>query len=92
MIANWSGVEGLFDAALDQIRQAAGDHPAVLIHVADTLGKLAPVLGRDEARRAALEHLARLGETAEGARLAPGDRDATWRTSGGRGRSSRLVP
>jgi uncharacterized membrane protein len=77
VIANRSGVEGLFDAALDQIRQAAGDHPAVLIHVADTLGKLAPVLGRDEARRAALEHLARLGETAEGARLAPGDRDAT---------------
>ena len=77
VIADRSGVEGLFDAALDQIRQAAGDHPAVLIHAADTLGKLAPVLGREEARRAALEHLARLGETAEGSRLAPGDRDAT---------------
>lgn len=77
VVADRSGVGGLFDAALDQIRQAAGEHPAVLIHAADTLGKLAPVLGREEARRAALEHLARLGETAEGARLAPGDRDAT---------------
>jgi len=76
VVADRSGVGGLFDAALDQIRQAAGEHPAVLIHAADTLGKLAPVLGREEARRAGLEHLARLGETAEGTRLAPGDRAA----------------
>jgi hypothetical protein len=77
VIANRSGVEGLFDAALDQIRQAAGDHPAVLIHVADTLGKLAPILERDEVRCVVLRHLGRLSETGKGAHLAPSDRDAT---------------
>lgn len=36
--ADRSEAAGLIDAAFDQIRQAAGLHPAVLIHVADTLG------------------------------------------------------
>jgi uncharacterized membrane protein len=70
VIANRSDFPGLIDASFDQIRQAAVDQPAVLIHLADTLGKLAPVKGGQIARSAVLAHLDRLQELA--ARTGPG--------------------
>jgi uncharacterized membrane protein len=76
VIANRSEGEGLIDTAFDQIRQASGAHPAVLIRIADTLAKLAPVLRQDDTRGAVLRHLDRLGGTARQAGFTPDDHDA----------------
>lgn len=80
VIANRSEIGGLVDAAFDQIRQAALSHPAVLIHMADTLGKLSPILAAGElaeARDAVRRQLARLVETVNEAPWAPSDRATT---------------
>ena len=76
VIANRSEGEGLIDTAFDQIRQASGEHPAVLIRIADTLAKLAPVLRQDEIRGAVLRHLDRLSGTTKQAGFVPDDHDA----------------
>jgi uncharacterized membrane protein len=76
VIAGRSDAQGLVDAAFDGIRQAGRDLPGILIRMADVLGQLAPVLDSGEARDAVLRQLARLKETAEEARLTPGDRRA----------------
>jgi uncharacterized membrane protein len=76
VIANRSEGEGLIDTAFDQIRQASGEHPAVLIRIADTLAKLAPVLRQDETKGAVLRHLDRLSGTAKQAGFTPDDHDA----------------
>jgi uncharacterized membrane protein len=76
VIAQRSDVQGLVDAAFDPIRQAGQDIPAVLIRMADVLGQLASVLRPGEAQDAVVQHLGKLTETAEAARLAPCDRRA----------------
>ena len=77
VIAERSEIGSLFDASFDQIRQAGAEKPAILIQLADTLGKLAPVLREGASRRAVLAHLDRLAETAGRAVLAPDDRETT---------------
>ncbi|WP_262029202.1 DUF2254 domain-containing protein [Microvirga sp. Mcv34] len=76
VIARRSDVQGLSDAAFDPIRQAGQEIPAVLIRMADVLGQLASIVRRREARDAVVQHLGKLVETAEAARLAPCDRAA----------------
>jgi uncharacterized membrane protein len=65
VVANRSDFSGLIDACFEQIRQAACDHPAVLIHLAEMLGQLAPLKGGQNARGAVLAHLDRLQELAD---------------------------
>lgn len=76
VIARRTDVQGLMDAAFDAIRQAGRDIPTVLIRMADVLGQLAPALRSAEARDAVVQHLVRLAETAEDARLPRCDRAA----------------
>jgi uncharacterized membrane protein len=76
VIAQRSDLEGLVDAAFDAIRQAGRELPAVLIRMSDILGQLAPAVRTGEAQDAVLRQLSKLAETAEGAMLAPVDRDA----------------
>ena len=79
VIAQRSDVQGLADAALDAIRQAGQQIPAVLIRMADVLGQLAPVLRAEEAREAVSRQLGKLAETTTEAHLAPSDRTAVLR-------------
>lgn len=62
--ANRSDTNGFMDAAFNQIRQAARGQPAILIHLADTIGKLAKSIRDRAAREAALRQLDRLDEEA----------------------------
>ena len=55
VIAPVSDDRGLIEAAFNQIRQAGAGHPAILIHLLDTLGGLAPHVRTEEQRRALLE-------------------------------------
>ena len=64
VIADRSDFHGLVEAAFDQIREAAVQHPAILIRLADVLGQLAPVLGHVDARNAVLKQLDKVAETA----------------------------
>jgi uncharacterized membrane protein len=72
VIANRSDFVGLVEACFDQIRQSSSDQPAILIHMADTLGKLSFVLEREEVRETVLRQLDMMDEAA--ARL-PGEHD-----------------
>ncbi|MGO4525151.1 DUF2254 domain-containing protein [Microvirga sp. 2MCAF35] len=76
VIARRSDVQGLVDAAFDPLRQAGQEIPAVLIRMADVLGQLASILRRQDTQDAVVQHLGKLAETAEAARLAPCDRAA----------------
>lgn len=58
VLADVAAFDGLIAAAFDQIRQAAQSHPAILIELADILGKLAPSVRTEAQRRAILSHLA----------------------------------
>jgi len=73
LIAQRSDLQGLTDAAFDSIRQAGSAVPAVLIRMADVLAQLAPSIRSQAMREAITQHLGRLAETAEEARLAPSD-------------------
>jgi uncharacterized membrane protein len=64
VIANHSSLDGLLDAAFDQIRQGGADDPAILIHLADTFGKLGRSTAAGGIRRHLLVHLDRVAETA----------------------------
>jgi len=76
VMADRSSIAGLFDAAFDPIRQAAGACPAVLIRMSDMFGQLAPALQGEAARSATEAHLRRLRETATAADLVACDRQA----------------
>lgn len=77
VVANRSDINGLMDAAFDAIRQAGGATPAVLISMADVLGRLAPVAGVAPRREAVLRQLGKVEETARAAGFAPSDEAAT---------------
>jgi uncharacterized membrane protein len=77
VIADRSDERGLVDAAFDPIRQAGRAHPAILIRIADTLAQLAPTLDREHARRAVLQQLEKVAETARSAELPAADRQDT---------------
>jgi len=47
---------GILDAALNQIRQAAANQPAVIIHLLDALGRMAEHVRLPEQREALLHH------------------------------------
>ena len=76
VIADRSTIVGLGNAAFDMIRQAAGDHPSVLIRMADIWRNLAPALQHEEARNAILQHFDKLQETARLGALTPTDCEA----------------
>ncbi|WP_230530879.1 DUF2254 domain-containing protein [Microvirga roseola] len=78
VIASHSETIGLVDACFDQIRQASREKPALLIHIADTLGKLAGVLTDEGSREAALRQLDSLAQAAEGLPF-PYDKDEALR-------------
>ena len=63
VVANRSDHSGIFNAAFNSIRRAAASHPEILIRIADTLAKLAPLVDTPPARSAALIQLAKLTET-----------------------------
>jgi uncharacterized membrane protein len=77
VIVSRTDADGLVDACFDQIRQAASEHPAVLIHIGDLFGKLAPVLTNEDARGPILRHLQKLAETAKQRIAVPSDRETT---------------
>lgn len=54
---------GLLDAAFHPIRQAGASHPAILIHLADTIRKLAPSMRTDMQNKALQDQLDRLFKT-----------------------------
>lgn len=64
---------GLFDAALFQIRQAAGAHPAVIINLLGTFGRIAEHTCLPEQREALLRHTQMIA--AAGLRLAVEESD-----------------
>jgi uncharacterized membrane protein len=74
-------VARLVKQAFDQIRQAAGDNPAVLIRILTTVGRLAPRLRRPEERAAlvnqaaAVRHTATLGVSVQ---MDLDDIDSAW--------------
>ncbi|WP_286785897.1 MULTISPECIES: DUF2254 domain-containing protein [Pseudomonas] len=67
VIAARSDLQGLADACFDQIRQAGASNPAVLIRIADVLGRLAPACKNDAARVVLARHLERVDELAPAA-------------------------
>jgi uncharacterized membrane protein len=74
VVANRSDPQGLVDAAFDPIRQAGANNAAILIRIADTLGRLAPVLTEHDAA-AVLRQLDKLRETLEQAGFTASDRN-----------------
>ena len=64
LVAATSTFAGLVGLAFNQIRQAAGDHPDVLIRMIDALTRLAAKPGNAEQARVLAEHLDRIVETA----------------------------
>lgn len=78
IIADRSDHEGLVGAAFNQLRRAGGDHPSILICMAGTLCKLAPVAHDMPTRQALLDQVRRIEETAaRGAFTALDARDVT---------------
>jgi uncharacterized membrane protein len=74
VVADRSDAAGLVHAAFDPIRQAGGGIPAVLIRMADVLGRLAPSLNGEPQRNALLAQAGKLAETARDAHFTPSDR------------------
>lgn len=57
VIASRSDAAGLVEASFGQIRQSASDQPAILIHMADTIGKLSKATDTSTIRKALLLQL-----------------------------------
>lgn len=74
VVADPSDDAGLLDAAFHPIRQAGGDHPAILIHLADTIRKLGPVARTAHQYKALGNQLDRLSQTTAMGAFAPHDR------------------
>lgn len=75
VLASVSDIDGLFDAAFNQIRQAGQTHAAVLIELADILGKLGPQTRNDAQRAAIGRHLAMVERAGRRHLDEPGDAD-----------------
>lgn len=65
VVADTSDVSGLISAAFDQIREGGAEDPAILIHLADTIGKLLASCRRRETEEALRAELDKLLETAQ---------------------------
>lgn len=65
VVAARSDAAGLVDVCFDQIRQSSIDQPAVLIHIADTLGKLAEAVDATSVHEALLRQLDSLSQAAQ---------------------------
>lgn len=74
VVADRSDDAGLLDAAFHPIRQAGGGHPAILIHLADMIRKLAPAARTVLHCKALNDQLERLSQTAAIGAFAPQDR------------------
>lgn len=65
VVATRSDAAGLVGACFDQIRQSSTDQPAVLIHIADTIRKLAEAVDITSVREALLRQLDSLSQAAQ---------------------------
>jgi len=74
VVAVASSLSDLFDTALNQIRQAAGQTPAVLIRLAHVCVQLASVLPDVRSRRALQAHLEKIARAGRRYILEPADR------------------
>lgn len=74
VIANRTEFSGLLDAAFHPIRQAGGDHPEILIALADLILRLTPSVRNADHSQALARQLDRLTETAALGRITPLDR------------------
>jgi len=74
VVADRADDAGLVDAAFHPIRQAGGGHPAILIHLADMIRKLAPAVRTAVQHKALSEQLERLSETVALGAITPHDR------------------
>lgn len=57
VVAKSTTFDGMLDAAFNQIRQAGGTHPAILIRMLETLAQLAELVRCDQHREAIATHL-----------------------------------
>lgn len=57
LVRTVSDYEGIVGAAFDQIRQSGGSNPAVLIHLAEAVGRLSPAIRAEAQRRPLLDQL-----------------------------------
>lgn len=73
VIADRSDFRGIVGAAFNQLRQSAAGHPAILIAMAQTFGRLAPACRTMEAKQALREQILRLEQTARGQDFSPCD-------------------
>lgn len=64
VVADRTDDEGLLATAFNSIRQAGGGYPAIMIHLAGIIQKLAPAVRTTRQHRGLLEQLERLSETA----------------------------
>ncbi|MBJ6127001.1 DUF2254 domain-containing protein [Microvirga splendida] len=78
VIASLSDAEGLVEASFNQIRQSASDQPAILIHIADTLRRLAEAVDTTRVQDVLLQQLDGLAQSAEGLAFRH-DREETFR-------------
>ncbi len=74
VLADRADEASLLNAAFHPIRQAGGGHPAILIHLADMIRKLAPAGRTARQHKALTDQLDRLSETATLGTIPPSDR------------------
>ena len=79
VVADRADIGGLLNAAFHPLRQAGGDHPAILIHIADAVSALACAVRTPDQRAALRNQLGRLEETAGLGRMTDQDRADTMR-------------
>jgi uncharacterized membrane protein len=79
VIADRADIAGLLDAAFHPLRQAGADHPAIVIHIADSLKALAPAIRTGDQQAAVREQLSRLEQSAALGRMTDLDRTDTIR-------------
>ncbi|WP_127142881.1 DUF2254 domain-containing protein [Pelagibacterium montanilacus] len=90
VIADRSDAMGVVDAAFNPIRQAAVDHPAILIRIADAIGRLAPNARTPQTLAALRSQLDKISQTASIGNIAPCDReDIAMRIASARGELAR---
>lgn len=75
VIADRASLSGMLAAALDPIRQAGANHPAILIRMVETIGELKAIAKGPGERSALSRQLGRIAQTAEGHNFTDSDRD-----------------
>jgi len=82
VVAPVSDVKGMIEASFNQLRQAGADHPAILIHLFDVLGGLAPHAASADQRTALASQAEAALRAARGSAADPFDLDEIERRYG----------